>query len=481
MASALPLRRVRCASSVVALACLAGPACAQPSPGAPLETGGVIPRVVCAAAPEQSYALYLPPTYHPGKPWPIIYAFDPGAQGRHPVEQMKAQAEKYGYILAGSNNSRNGPRQPQLEAAEAVLNDTASRLSLDRNRMYFTGFSGGGRVSGMVAFLCQGCAAGVIAHGAGLPLDSRAEQVSFGVFVTAGDTDFNLEEVSRLAERLEELGKPNRLRVFAGPHDWPPAEVWAEAFAWIELIAMKEGRRPKDPAFIAAQFARGWERAAAGEATAPHAAYEEYRRLAREFEGLADASAFARKAAELKDSPAVREGRRQQDEEFRRTKEMWEELGRRVVAVRQNTEGRAALLGELRGHVDALDAEATQTRDAPKARAIRRALASAFAFAIEQGGEHWERKDYFMALVHFEAAAEIYPRSPGPAYQIARAYARLGDRRNALRALRNAADRGMTDTALLREAPEFAPWRARPDFQKILARVEANAARRPAP
>jgi hypothetical protein len=41
--------------------------------------------------------------------WPIIYLFDPLARGEVAVEAVRAAAEKFGYIVVASNNSRNGP------------------------------------------------------------------------------------------------------------------------------------------------------------------------------------------------------------------------------------------------------------------------------------------------------------------------------------------------------------------------------------
>src|SRR5260370_14037602 len=70
--------------------------------------GVVIPKVSCATQPDQSYALYVPSHYTREKRWPIVYAFDPFARGSMPVELMKDAAERYGYIVAGSNNSHNG-------------------------------------------------------------------------------------------------------------------------------------------------------------------------------------------------------------------------------------------------------------------------------------------------------------------------------------------------------------------------------------
>jgi len=73
--------------------------------------GEVIDTVRCDHKPEQSYALYIPSTYIDSLPTPVIYIFEPGARGKLPVNLYHDIADKYGFILACSNNSRNGPIQ----------------------------------------------------------------------------------------------------------------------------------------------------------------------------------------------------------------------------------------------------------------------------------------------------------------------------------------------------------------------------------
>src|SRR3989454_1955839 len=131
--------------------------------------GQIVERMECLSDSSQSYALYLPSNYTPDRKWPILYALDPGARGKTPVEHFKEAAEKYGWILAGSNNSRNGPWRRAAEAWSAMTKDTLQRFSIDDNRVYVTGFSGGARVALQLAQLCQDCLAGVIASGAGFP------------------------------------------------------------------------------------------------------------------------------------------------------------------------------------------------------------------------------------------------------------------------------------------------------------------------
>src|SRR5215470_9939348 len=138
---------------------------------AKLEQGKTIERVVCSKNAEQSYALYVPSNYSPDHSWPVVFAFDPGARGKIPVELMKDAAERYGYIVLGSNNSRNGPWKPEAEAADAMLQDAQARFNVDLKRIYFAGLSGGARVASQLAQFCK-CSAGVLLSGAGFSQSS---------------------------------------------------------------------------------------------------------------------------------------------------------------------------------------------------------------------------------------------------------------------------------------------------------------------
>src|SRR5437763_491671 len=126
----------------------------------------------------------------PDRKWSVLVAFHPAARGRAMVEKYAAAAEQYGYIVAGSNNSRNGPWSASVAAVQAVPADLGRRFSIDPRRVYLTGMSGGARVALQVA-LAKNDIAGVIASSAGYP-DSRPRgRVPFALFSTAGTEDFN--------------------------------------------------------------------------------------------------------------------------------------------------------------------------------------------------------------------------------------------------------------------------------------------------
>ena len=225
-------------------------------------TAQIIGTVVCAHDRSQSYALYLPTTYSPGRPWPILYAFDPRGRGTVPLERFKEAAERYGWIVVSSNNSRNGPFQTSVDAWNAIVQDTHARFAIDDRRVYTTGFSGGARVAAYLAANCNHCIAGVIPVGAGFPAGMMpSPSLRFSVFGSVGIEDFNLPEMVDLDTALAAAGMAHRLDRFVGRHEWMPSDAAVEAVGWMELQAMRvrysNPRRPSDCGHPAADAGAG--------------------------------------------------------------------------------------------------------------------------------------------------------------------------------------------------------------------------------
>src|SRR5690242_11416113 len=219
--------------------------------------GTVVNTVTCLNHPDQSYAVYLPSQYSPERRWPIIYAFDPFARGKVPVELYKDAAEKYGYIVVGSNNAKNGPSAPEMEAAQAVWQDTHRRFGINKDRVYVTGLSGGARFATSFALYCYTCKiAGVIAHGASYPVKEniRPTNEHFAYYVAVGDADFNLPEILTLRKKKQEQHADFKVKIYPGPHQWAPKDVAEDAVAWLELKAMQSGTEKPNPEFIRQQL-----------------------------------------------------------------------------------------------------------------------------------------------------------------------------------------------------------------------------------
>jgi hypothetical protein len=262
--------------------------------------GTIVDEVKCAADATQTYALYVPSTYSPDRPWNLLIAFHPGARGRLMVEKYEAAAEQYGYIVAGSNTSRNGSWSVSAAAVRAMSVDLGRRFAIDAERIYLTGLSGGARVAMQVALGKNGIA-GVIASSAGYPDSQPRADVPFAVFGTAGTEDFNYIEM-RLLDR--KLISPHSLAVFNGGHTLPPDAVALEAIEWMELQAMKSGRRTRDDALVDRLFEKRQRRLAAS----THAADTVHLldALVSDFKGLRDVSADSARARDLSKQPDVK-------------------------------------------------------------------------------------------------------------------------------------------------------------------------------
>jgi poly(3-hydroxybutyrate) depolymerase len=77
--------------------------------------------------------------------------FHLGGRGIAIVEKYPGRAEKYGYIVAASNNSRNGPWDVSERAIVAMTRDLSRAILNDQKRLYATGHSGGARVAMQIA------------------------------------------------------------------------------------------------------------------------------------------------------------------------------------------------------------------------------------------------------------------------------------------------------------------------------------------
>ena len=272
-----------------------------------LPRGQIIDDVACNDDPAQHYSLYLPSNFTTDRLWPIILAFDAGGRGRRGVERYQAGAERYGYIVAGSNNSRNGPWKPSLDAARAMTADLTGRFPVDLKPVYTAGMSGGARVAMMVALHPELIAArihpgiaGVFASSAGFPSGEFRESVAFPIFATAGTDDFNYLEVLNLDRTLR---SPHRVVVFEGGHTWLSSDAATEAVEWMELQAMTSGIRPRDRTLIDDMFARRMARAE--RLTSSLAMMRELQSIAQDFRLFKDVTGLNQRAARLAAQPSA--------------------------------------------------------------------------------------------------------------------------------------------------------------------------------
>ena len=360
---------------------------------ADLPAGQVIDRVTCAADPSQSYALFVPGDYNPSRAWPVIFAFDPGGRGRTPVERYQAAAERYGYIVVGSNNSRNGSTEiPKILAA--MTTDVAQRLAVDPKRVYLAGMSGGARVALGIALASKNIA-GVIASSAGYPDNRVRKTLPFPLFATAGTDDFNHLEMRRLDR---ELSTPHRLAIFAGGHVWLSSDLALQAVEWMELHAMKSGLKPKDEAVIDRMYAS--RTTAVEAATGDIDIFRAVRALSDDFQGLRDVSAVSARAAQLGRDARIRAALEAERDDDLREESLLRDIASTAARL-SSSDDRLVALNHLRQMWRDLSGQAKNPTDSTRRQMARRVLSALSADGTNDA-------DYAKIIAEYRI-----PRPPG--------------------------------------------------------------------
>ena len=443
------------------------------TPDSSIQLGKVIEKVVVQTHPDQSYAAFLPTAYSPDRSWPTVFCFDPRARGRIAIERFVQAAEKHGYVVLCSNNSRNGlTGQAVAEIFTDFWDDAHARFSIDKNRTYAAGFSGGARLATTFASRCRGCLAGVIGAGAGFGADIAPDEKSpFAYFGVVGVDDFNFGEMWELEKRLGQLRAPYRFENFGGGHEWAPQEKIEQAFAWLTLQAMKSGVAPKDEKFIEEQFnvraAAADQFLSGGHYVDAHRAFSSIVRDFLEFRDVqlaADKLQQVSKSAELKKEVSTEEDLyRRQLREAGEIRMLWmkppnpDETGlpRSQATVR---------LADWRKKRDL-------TVDSRDRRLARRILSHLTIESFETAQANLRSSNYTEALANFQLAKEIDPKNANTAFEIAKVYALNKQKKPALQSLEEAVSLGFKDVSRLKAETAFSSLSDEPRYQKVLAAI----------
>ena len=440
--------------------------------------GQVVERIACETDPSQTYALYLPSSYDGGRAWPIVFLMDPRGRALVPLELFREAAERHGYILASSYDTlSDGPPGPNEKAMRAMLPDVQSRFSIDTRRIHFAGFSGTARVAWIFGYGLKGSAvAGLIGFGGALPEGLRpAKDPPFAFFGAAGTQDFNYEEMQALDGKLDALGITHRIVDFDGPHAWPPQPVCAEALDWMELQAIRSGKRAVDDALVAALFEeRSAEARKLEQEGDPYGALVRYRAIAEDFTGLRDVAAIAARADSLDRSKTVKKERASRSRATARQKEFEARL---YAFIEESRTAPTPIplkesLYDLR--IEALKRDAGQTEDRITGDGAKRLLALALAStAFYEPRDHLANGDPARALAVLRVAEAIEPDSPQVCYNLARALAQLDRKAEAVESLERAARSGVLDAGTLEADPYLDPVREETRYIAIIERLKS--------
>ncbi len=452
----------------------------QSEPG--LEKGKIIDRVICQNSPSQSYALYLPREYSPEKSWPILYAFDPSARGKVPVEQFKEAAERLHYIVAGSHNAQNGPWEDIFSAMHALWDDSNSRLNIDKKSVYTTGFSGGARAAAAFSKVINHPVAGIIGCGAGLPIEFKPEDVSGSVYYgTVGIADFNYREMVLLDKQLIQADIPHRIHFFEGTHSWPPSDVCASALEWMEIMRMKQNVVPKDQQKIDDIYSRQAQRTEKLEKEGKvYLAVLSYKDQATLFSGLKDTTEIKESAACLEQSEAYKKFLQNETKRNQRELNIIRTCGNifdNIEKAPEDYKDMETLFAQMSLYF-LLNESRKQDSLEDKSMASR-LLHLIFSRAAQTGKQHLNNNDPLKAVILYEIAVKASEENTDihkfALFRLAQAYALNKDEKSALEYLDLAVKNGFSDLSAVQKSPYFEEMRESQLYKSIIEKMKKEA------
>jgi polyhydroxybutyrate depolymerase len=193
------------ALGAIALALVARPATlpAQSVPAAAPPALAGEPRTLLAGGVTRRYFLYLPSTWHRGRPAPLVLVFHGGggrASGIAPHTGFSRLAEREGFVVAypqGLNGRWNDGRgyaatHDDVGFVRALLDTLERELAIDPRRVYATGISNGAMFSYRLACDLPGTFAAVAPVAGAMPADlapACAHTQPVSVLAFQGTTD----------------------------------------------------------------------------------------------------------------------------------------------------------------------------------------------------------------------------------------------------------------------------------------------------
>jgi dienelactone hydrolase len=437
---------------------------------APQPAGRLLERLGTADDPSQTFTAYLPPGYDRSRRWPLLFVFDPRGRGTLAAKIFQPAAERYGWIIISSDNTRSdGPWEPNARALAALWPDALARYAVDPRRIYAAGFSGGATVA-WVAGASTGELAGMIAAGQPAQAAILKTTPAPAWFGAAGRHDFNYRDTLAIRDHLAEKADV-RTEFFEGPHQWLGTDAAIRAVGWLEMLAIRDGRRAGDAALVRETLRGEMQRAAVLEAASRQIeAVDTYRALVRTYDGIAPLDDLRARLAEVTSGKAYKaaldEDRKAARYERSHTTDAMRALERLFGG--GDLPPSMGAVNELR--VDALRRDAA--RGGAVGDAAARTLEQIFvqtAFYLPDKLQAKQR--YRESAVALEIATAIHPSRPAPWYSLAQARARAGSVDAAFAALGRAIEAGFGDAARMDADTAFDRLRSDKRWRPLLQRI----------
>lgn len=424
--------------------------------------------VYCSADRSYFYSLYLPASYKPDSKIPLLILFDPGGNGKYPVNLYKGIAEKWNMAFASSYQSQNGPAATSEEGIYKMILDLRARFPNLEREIILSGFSGGARGVSQLT-IADKQFAGVIACGATFPPDVKMSPArKFPYAIVVGNIDMNYLEGVMAAEFLRQISNPVTMISYSGGHTWPPVDKFEQALTWILLknnrlsqvaIAEKYDRELQD-------ISRSLD--SADYLTAGLLATQ----ASSDFANITSTKAVDSLLSQIEKEPEYVETKEEYEKTLRdelEWKKKFDIAYQRALAIAhtdtafKQEEWRAFMfsIGRLRSSKSLL-----------KRQEAERLHDFSWRRCSEPGGIFYQTQRWNEAMLLGKIWTALEPKNIRPWIRMARISVKMGDNRKAVQHLKKAVDLGFRDKNFMQKDPTLAVLKDEPSFQKLLSRMK---------
>ncbi len=184
-----------------------------------------------------TYLAYVPDSVPAGRKVPLVFALSPGADAGSMIRVWARVAETHGWLVAASKEFRNGVAWEVLTPQVMAELDAVERAyAVDRDRVVFTGLSGGAMGSLGITYYHPGRIRALVLNTGKMEeafMDARYPRGKLAVFL-ASPTDFRYGEMKRDRAFLDARGWTTTWVEFAGGHIFAPPVAYQAAADWLE-------------------------------------------------------------------------------------------------------------------------------------------------------------------------------------------------------------------------------------------------------
>ena len=407
----------------------------------------VIARVECSKNPALSYALFLPARHKENISLPALIFTDPHGDGSLPLNMYSALAEKYGVILIGSNDCKNGLTFNQASPILQVLtSEVFSRFKADGKQISFAGFSGGAKAA-MVAATELSSIHTLIYCGAGFKEIPSPLPPSLGI---TGIKDMNYTEVIETDLQITNTGNSHAVIEWNGKHEWSDPQTFENAFYWLHFRAMEKKISAVDQKMVQSFLSAN--------KNAEKSVLKDEKRLLKIIyflNGVADLTTYSNELASLRKQQSYFSAKRKEKDDFAlemRLKENYIQCIEikdlfwwRDEMVNFRKAGNNPMNDRIKGYISL-------------------ACYSFSSSAIK-------KNDLRGAEKYLGVYAMADPENPDRAFMQACLYAKRQNKTGALQSIREAITYGFKDKAKLESEPSFSSIRNSPEFNALLLKM----------